>query len=126
MLKLTFAQNTRFVKCNETDQIFASLEISPDQSTQFIQKTSHVALAIDCSGSMAGEKLEDAKISAIEAVKSLTENDLVSIVAFGTDVNVELSARSATDPSVVDRINTLDIMGFTDLHGGISEAFAAK
>lgn len=103
--------------------VFVSLEISPDESTQIIQKTHHVALVIDCSGSMMGKPLEDAKMSAIQAVRSLSPNDLVSIVPFGDEAIVELGQTSAADPNIVNVINELNIMGMTNLHGGISEAF---
>ena len=59
MLKLKLAQNRQHVKCNQKTVLFASLEISPDDTTKMIQRNHHVALAIDCSGSMDGEKLEN-------------------------------------------------------------------
>ena len=123
MLDLKFTQNRRYVKCNKKDGLFVELEISPDESTQLIQKTHHVALAIDCSGSMYGEPLTDAKNAAIQAVRSLSPNDLVSIVSFESEVKVELSATPATDPNIVNTINSLQVDGATALHGGIDAAF---
>lgn len=123
MLSLTLTQNRRIVQCNKKSGLFVSLEVAPDESTQLIQKTHHVALAIDCSGSMYGDPLEDAKNAAIQAVRSLSPNDLVSIVSFESEVKVELSATPANDPNVVNVINSLEVEGATALHGGIDRAF---
>ena len=54
-------QNRQHVKCDQKTTLFALLGISPDESTQLAQKKNHVTLAIDCSGSMHGQKIEDVK-----------------------------------------------------------------
>lgn len=123
MLNLQIEQNRRVVQCNKKSGIYVSLEITPDESAQSVQKSHHVALAIDCSGSMYGEPLDDAKNAAIQAVRSLSPHDLVSIVSFESEVKVELSATPANDPNVVNVINSLEVEGATALYGGIDRAF---
>ena len=123
MLKLKLAQNRQHVKCNQKTVLFASLEISPDDTTKMIQRNHHVALAIDCSGSMDGEKLEDAKESAISVVRRLSPSDLVSIVTFESEVEVKLNPTSASDPNIENIIRSINVGGATALHGGISTAF---
>ena len=77
MLNLKLSQNRQHVKCNQKTVLFVSLEISPDETTQFIQRNHHVSLVIDCSGSMDGKKIQDAKEAAINVVRQLSPNDLV-------------------------------------------------
>ncbi|MBT4327101.1 MAG: VWA domain-containing protein, partial [Candidatus Nitrosopelagicus sp.] len=86
MLNLKLSQNRQHVKCNQKTALFVSVEISPDETTKFIQRSHHVSLAIDCSGSMDGKKIHDAKQAAINVVQRLSPNDLVSIVTFETEV----------------------------------------
>ena len=88
-----------------------------------IQRNHHVALAIDCSGSMDGEKLENAKESAISVVRRLSPSDLVSIVTFESEVEVKLNPTSASDPNIENIIRSINVGGATALHGGISTAF---
>ena len=123
MLKLKLAQNRQHVKCNQKTVLFASLEISPDDTTKMIQRNHHVALAIDCSGSMDGEKLENAKESAISVVRRLSPSDLVSIVTFESEVEVKLNPTSASDPNIENIIRSINVGAATALHGGISTAF---
>lgn len=44
----------------------------------------HIILAVDCSGSMAGPKLNSVKNTASKLVHHLTENDSLGMVAFST------------------------------------------
>ena len=123
MLNLKLAQNRRNVKCNNKDNLFVAVDLSPDEATQLIQKSHHVSLAIDCSGSMYGEALDDAKNAAIQAVSSLSPNDLVSIVAFETEAKVVLSATPANDSNIANVINSLEDGGGTAMYDGIDIAF---
>ena len=123
MLDLKLSQNRQHVKCNQKTAVFVSLEVSPDETTKFIQKNHHVALVIDCSGSMYGEKIEDAKETAINVVRRLSHNDLVSVVTFESEVEIKLNSVSASDPNIENIISSIDVGAATALHGGISAAF---
>ncbi len=123
MLNLRLSQNRLNVKCNQKDSLFVSVNVSPDESTQLVEKSHHVSLAIDCSGSMYGEPLEDAKNAAIQAVRTLSPNDLVSIVAFETEAKVVLSATPANDSNIPNVINSLTEGGGTAMYDGIDMAF---
>ena len=54
------------------------------------------------------KNIDDAKNAAIQAVSSLSPNDLVSIVAFETEAKVVLSATPANDPNIANVINSLE------------------
>lgn len=123
MLNLKISQNRRNVKCNNKDNLFVSVNLSPDESTQFIQKSHHVSLVIDCSGSMYGEPLDDAKNAAIQAVRTLSPNDLVSIVAFESEATVVLSATPANASNIPNVINSLMSGGGTAMYDGIDKSF---
>ena len=101
------SQNRQHVKCNQKTALFVSVEISPDETTKFIQRNHHVSLAIDCSGSMDGKKIQDAKEAAINVVKRLSPNDLVSIVIFETQVQVILNPTPASDQNIENIIQSI-------------------
>ena len=53
----------------------------------------NLALAVDVSGSMSGEKLEAARATAAQVVDALTSKDRLSIIAFSDDVELLLEAK---------------------------------
>ena len=123
MLNLKLSQNRSFVKCKKKSVLFVKLEIAVDQATQIIPKRKHVSLVIDASGSMYGKPIEDAKRAAIDVAKKLSPNDLVSIVTFSHEAVVRLNPTPASDPNIVNIINSIDVESTTALHAGISEGF---
>ena len=123
MIKLKLSQNRNYVKCNKKSVLFVKLEISVDQSTQIIPKQKHVALVIDRSGSMYGEKIEEAKRAAMDIVRTLSPNDLVSIVTFDSVAEVKLNPTPASDNNIENVIRSIDVGATTALHDGISMGF---
>lgn len=123
MLNLRLSQNRQHVKCNQKTMLFALVEMTADESTQILKKRKHVALVIDCSGSMYGKKMDDAKNAAMEVVKSLDPQDLVSIVTFESNVDVKLRPMTASDgSSIVGAIQSIQANGGTALYGGMAAA----
>ncbi len=85
----------------------------------------NVALVIDRSGSMAGEKLERAKEAAIAALERLNADDIVSVVLFDETVDVLIPATKLTDKeSVRAAIRTVVVRGGTALFAGVSKGAA--
>ena len=54
----------------------------------------NLALVLDKSGSMGGEKIEDAKKTAIEVVRKLNSSDIFSLTVFDTEPRVLIPATS--------------------------------
>ena len=79
----------------------------------------NISLVIDRSGSMNGEKMEQAKDAAIQALSLLNARDIVSVVIFDQTVEVLVPATKMTDrESVVAKIKTITARGSTALHAG--------
>lgn len=85
----------------------------------------NVALVLDRSGSMEGEKLERAKEAARMALRRLSERDLLSIITFESEVQVLLPATRVTDKRAIGRlIDGIFTAGSTALFGGVSKGAA--
>ena len=82
----------------------------------------NVALVLDQSSSMRGDKIERAKEAAIMAVSKLSADDVVSIVTYDSTVRVLVPATKATDKSeLYDAIQSIRANGSTALFAGTSK-----
>lgn len=84
-----------------------------------------VALVVDTSGSMSGEKIQSARMAAASFIDGLAEGDIVSLYAFSD------APRTLAPPTVVTRdsrarllqqVGGLYAAGGTNLYGGLSVA----
>ncbi len=85
----------------------------------------NVALVLDRSGSMSGDKIRKAREAAIEALNRLDARDLISVVAYNHSVETIVSAEPAdhTD-AIASRITGIEASGNTALFGGVSQGAA--
>ena len=82
----------------------------------------NVAIVIDKSGSMSGEKIRKAKEAALMAIDRLTRRDIVSVVAYNHTVEVLLPATKVTDRAAIRAaIGRLTAGGNTALFAGVSK-----
>src|SRR6056297_3659366 len=79
---------------------------------------------VDISGSMAGERLQNAKESLKEQVKNLPDGTIFNLVSFETDVheimtNVQIDNKSKQ--KIIKEVNKLSDRGTTALHGALEK-----
>ncbi|MHC4552217.1 MAG: vWA domain-containing protein [Planctomycetota bacterium] len=80
----------------------------------------NVAIVIDKSGSMSGEKIQKAKEAAILAVHRLKSTDIVSVVLYDSDVQVLVPATKLTKKEqIIRQIRTVNAGGSTALYAGV-------
>ncbi len=85
----------------------------------------NLAIVLDRSGSMAGQKLERAKDAAIEALRHLGPMDMFSVVVYDHNVSTVVSAQHATNIEWIEgRIRQIRSGGNTALFGGVSQGAA--
>lgn len=85
----------------------------------------NIALVIDKSGSMSGEKIEKAREATWMAVQRLGAEDIVSIVVYDSTVRVLVSATKASDRDTLrDAIESIQADGNTALFAGVSKGAA--
>lgn len=93
---------------------------SPDEEEK---QSAAVALVIDRSGSMAGEKLEMAKSASIATAEVLTRNDFIGVYAFDSEAHVAAPmARITSVAAVTAQIAAIAPGGGTNLQPAFVQA----
>lgn len=90
-----------------------------------VRAPANVAIVLDKSGSMAGEKIVQAREAAIQAVNMLGREDIVSVVTYDSTVDVIVPATKLVDKAaIVRRISTIQADGNTALFAGVAKGAA--
>ncbi|GAA0420771.1 VWA domain-containing protein [Cocleimonas flava] len=85
----------------------------------------NIAIVLDKSGSMGGDKLQSAKQAARMAVNLLNDNDIISIISYDSTVNVLVPATKVSDKKAIHRaIDRMRSNGKTALFAGVSKGAA--
>src|SRR3989441_8640744 len=83
-----------------------------------------ISLAIDSSGSMDGEKIEQAKAAALALLKQLRPTDQISIVSFSDTVTVQLPmSHVGNSREVAAAVKAISVSGLTAMYDGLQAAF---
>jgi Ca-activated chloride channel homolog len=81
----------------------------------------NIALVIDRSGSMAGDKIAKAREAALEAVRRLGPDDIVALVVYDTTVQTLVPAQRVGDGRRLEQaICGIEVAGNTALYGGVT------
>ncbi|RKH65667.1 vWA domain-containing protein [Corallococcus aberystwythensis] len=102
-------------------EAFAVFELSARLPEKVQRVPVNLALVVDRSGSMDGEKLADAKRAAQELVKQLRTGDRLALVHYGSDVTVVPSVviNDATRAELLSTIEAIRVNGGTNMSGGL-------
>lgn len=105
----------------KTQKTFIKISLEGLKITDEMDRTPvNVALVMDRSGSMRGQKLAQAKEAALMGLNRLTRDDIGGLVVFDTKVDVIVpSTRMSDDHSYQSKIRNLRAGGSTALYAGV-------
>ena len=113
----------------ERDGYFMML-LAPGQAADARRLRRDVVGVVDISGSMSGEKLDQAKAALQQLVATLRPGDRFRLIAFSTTVRRDSPGWSDVTPENVraaqDWVRSLTAEGGTNIAGALTEAFAAS
>ena len=102
--------------------VHAMLELTfPDPPAGKDRLPLHVALVLDRSGSMSGEKIRVAKVAVEEAISRLRPDDRFSVVVYDDVVDVVIESTRASAEArrgAIERLRSVDARGSTNLGEG--------
>ena len=108
-------------------ELFAEVTVTLDADAPKQAAPISLALVLDTSGSMSGQKLEDARRAAHRLVDLLGEADELAVVSFGTDVSTFALKRvdAGTRAAFHAELDGLQASGSTNLSGGLESGWLA-
>lgn len=110
------------VRMSEEQLLYALLEISPrEEKTENLPAPPlNICLVLDRSTSMQGEKMDILKATAIQLLRSLRPQDVLSIVAFSDRAEVIVPASISLDKKKQEgRIQMMQASGATEIYYGL-------
>jgi Ca-activated chloride channel family protein len=106
----------------EESEYVLQIGVASEAMTNEQRPPMNLTFVLDTSGSMAGHSLEMMKATCRQVAARLREGDVVSMVTWNTQNNVELSSHAvsgSSDAVLLSAIEALDADGGTDLHSGL-------
>lgn len=100
-------------------------EVTIDPGRQQGSNDRQIAIVIDTSGSMGGQKMDRAIEGAKYALGFLEDNDFLTLIDFDSSVSVVIEADrygNMTRDSVANQIDNLTTGGGTDIYGALEKA----
>ena len=108
--------------------LYAELEVVADRSSEARERAPlSIAVVLDTSGSMMGDKLDRAKESVVKLVQGMRDDDEIAFVRYSDDAQlVQPLARVArVRETLIDRIQSLEAGGGTAIPRGLSTGLDA-
>ncbi len=98
---------------------------SPIDAGNLVRPPMHLVVAVDVSGSMAGEPMDYMKAGLVEMIPALQPTDRISLVTYSTSANIVLDHVSAADSQALQSaFQGLFAAGSTNLYDGLFTAFS--
>lgn len=126
----TVALSHTYVRANDETQLFAEVRLSADKTAQrAAEERAPIAMAvvIDTSGSMSGDKIADAKKSVLRLLADMRDSDRIAVVRYSDSAEVlqPLASVGEVRAQLSERIRGLSAGGGTNIPSGLESGLRA-
>lgn len=126
-LSLKARLSNGYVLAGQSKEIYATFDTSAIDYQGAKRPALNVALVVDRSGSMSGEKFDQVKEAALRMVDRLEEGDRIALVSYGTDVTVDFPSAEINETNRIRLRSAIQRMaegGGTNLSGGFQSGYS--
>ncbi len=115
--------NRANLKPNTGTFVYVAVDLTPSAAV-VAARNRGIVLAIDSSGSMDGEKIEQAKTAALGLLKQLRPTDQISIISFSDKASVDLPmTRVGNSRELAAAVKGISVSGLTAMYAALEAAF---
>src|SRR2546428_1868170 len=115
--------NRASLKPNLGTSVYVAVDLTPSAAV-IAGRVRSISLAIDSSGAMDGEKIEQANAAALALLKQLRPTDQISVVSFSDTVTVQLPmSHVGNSREVAAAVKAISVSGLTAMYDGLQAAF---
>jgi Ca-activated chloride channel family protein len=125
-VKLSTNMATAIMEADKRQTAFLKIGLTGfDVDEEQSRIPANIAIVLDKSGSMNGQKINYARQAAIHAINQLNKEDIVSVITYDTEVNILVPATKVTNkPRIEKLIHSIRVRGNTALFAGVSKGAA--
>ncbi len=109
-------------------RLFADIELAADPTAEAAARAPlALAVVLDTSGSMSGDKIQQARESVVSLVERMRDDDEIAFVRYSDDAQLvqPLARVGRVRESLVDRVRSVEAGGGTAIPRGLSSGLSA-
>jgi Ca-activated chloride channel family protein len=119
-LSIDVQSNLKSIIAEQNHRIFLKLALKGKKIENNHRTPLNIALVIDRSGSMYGDRILQAKLASKAILKLFNQDDIFSLIAYDNDAEVIVPATKVSNPQNIERmIDGLNANGSTALYAGV-------
>lgn len=121
VLTLSADSSHGYTLSGNAQEVYAAVDITAQKIDTGERPPLNIALVIDRSGSMRGDKMHHAKAAADALIDKLNAQDRLSLVTYATDIDVAVSSAMATQSNrtrMKRAVESMRAAGGTNIAGG--------
>ena len=110
---------------DKAGEAYVKVTLAADKVSASSRPSVNLAIVLDRSGSMHGDKIVKAREAACEAIRRLDAKDIVSVVAYDNRSEVIVPAQHVMEKeALIARVNAIEPRGSTALFDGVTAGAA--